>query len=151
MKSSHSNIFQIFAKDKNTSYVFDKIRKKNVLLTPEESVRQTCITFLVQEKSFPIQWINVEKVFKLYNKKKRYDVVVYKPNKEVLLLVECKAPNVKITKKTFEQIIQYNIALKTNFLMLTNGKQHFYYKIDNEKKTGNFIPELPDYNLIKKI
>ena len=151
MKSSYSSFSQFFVKDKNNSYIFDKIRKKYILLTPEEKVRQACIAFLVQEKSFPIQWINVEKEFKVYNKKKRYDIVIYKPNKEVLLLVECKAPNVKITKKIFEQIIRYNIALKTNFLMLTNGNEHFYYKIDNEKKTGDFISALPDYNLIKTI
>ncbi len=135
-------------KDKGNLYIFDIVRKKNVLCTPEEKVRQTCIHFLINEKKIPTQFINVEKSFWVYKTKKRYDIVVYNNTGGIILLVECKAPNVKITQDTFDQLMQYNLKLNSSYLMISNGEQNFFCKIDSQKKYS-FIPSLPLYNKMK--
>lgn len=129
----------------NKTRIFDVIRKKFVVLTPEEWVRQHVIHFLIEVNKYPKNLINVEKVIKINNLIKRYDVVVFKPNGNLFLLVECKAPSVKITQGTFDQIAQYNLELNADFLMVTNGLQHYYCQIDYNKKSYHFIPEIPSF------
>lgn len=91
-----------FKNSENKVAIFDEIRKKFIIITPEEWVRQHVIQFLLQDKKYPKSHINVEKLLKVNNLTKRYDVVVYKPDGNINVLVECKAPEVKITQSTFD-------------------------------------------------
>lgn len=129
----------------NKTYIFDLIRKKNLLLTPEEWVRQHCVHFLNKELGYPKSLINVEKQIKINGQVKRYDIVVYSPSGNVEILVECKAPPVKISQDTFDQIARYNMTLKSRFLMLTNGKEHYFCEMDFQNKAYRFIHKLPKY------
>ena len=130
--------------------IFDAIRKKFIILTPEEWVRQHLIQFLITEKSYPISLINVEKVLKVNGLRKRYDVVVYNSDGTINILIECKAPEVTISQSTFDQIAQYNMTLQSNFLMVTNGLNHYFCQMDFENEKYQFLTELPNYqsNLI---
>ena len=136
--------FRIKSSENKTS-IFDVIRKKFVILTPEEWVRQHVIHFLIEIKNYPISLINVEKAIDLNGTIKRYDIVVYKPNGTIQLLVECKAPKVKITQKTFDQIARYNLILKGDHLMVTNGLNHYYCQINYQTENYQFLKDLPLY------
>ena len=125
--------------------IFDPFRKIWVLLTPEEWVRQHVIQFLLQDKKYPKSHINVEKLLKINHLTKRYDVVVYKPNGDITILVECKAPEVKITQSTFDQIARYNMTLNADYLMVTNGLNHYFCKMDYENEKYDFLADLPEY------
>jgi hypothetical protein len=138
-----------FKSKENKTYIFDPIRKKWLVLNPEEWVRQHCIQFLLKTKNVPLGFIQVEKKLNVNNTEKRYDLVVFKPDHSIDLLVECKSPKVKITQKTFDQIAQYNLVLKSDYLMLTNGLNHFFCKMDFEKRKYLFLPDLPNYNSSK--
>ena len=118
----------------NGDYIFDEIRKKYIKLTKEEWVRQNYVKFLINEKNFPSVLINIEKTIKINKLAKRYDIVVYKPDGGIKLLVECKSPEIKINQKTFDQIAIYNMNLKSELLMVTNGLEHYYCEI-NYKQT----------------
>ena len=112
-------------------------------------MRQHCIQFLLKTKNVPLGFIQVEKKLNVNNTEKRYDLVVFKPDHSIYLLVECKSPKVKITQKTFDQIARYNLVLKSDYLMLTNGLNHFFCKMDFEKRKYLFLPDLPNYNSSK--
>lgn len=129
-------------------YIFDFIRKKFVILTPEEWVRQNFLKYLVDEKKYPASLIAVEKEFKLNDLSKRSDAVVYNRTGKPVLIVECKATNVKIDQNVFDQIARYNMKLNVDFLVVTNGLSHFCCKIDYEKKQYMFLKEIPNYELI---
>lgn len=132
-----------FKSSENKLAVFDEIRKKFILLTPEEWVRQNVVQYLLNEKKYPKSLTNVEKVIKVNDLTKRYDIVVYNPNGSIFLLVECKAPNIKITQETFNQIARYNLVLKAEHLMVTNGLDHYFCKMDFENEKYIFLEELP--------
>lgn len=132
-----------FKSSENKLSVFDEIRKKFVLLTPEEWVRQHVVQFLLQHKNYPKPLINVEKVIKVNDLVKRYDLVVYNPDGSIFLLVECKAPNVKITQETFNQIARYNLVLKAEHLMVTNGLNHYFCQMDFKEQKYVFLEDLP--------
>jgi hypothetical protein len=129
----------------NNTYIFDVIRKKFVVLQPEEWVRQNCIQFLINEKNFPVNLINVEKVVKINGLNKRYDIIVYNSDGSIFLIVECKAPKVKISQSAFDQIARYNLILKASYLMVTNGLNHYFCTIDHNLGIYNFLKELPSY------
>ena len=126
----------------NEDYIFDEIRKKYIKLTKEEWVRQNCINFLVKEKKFPQILINLEKTLKINKLSKRYDIVVYNSDGSIKLLVECKSPEIKINQKTFDQIAIYNMSLKAELLMITNGINHYYCKIDYKNQCYKFINDI---------
>jgi hypothetical protein len=132
-----------FKNSENKVSIFDDIRKKFIILTPEEWVRQHIVQFLLQEKKYPKSYINVEKLIKVNDLNKRYDIVVFKPNGELFLLIECKSPDVKITQETFDQIARYNLKINAQFLMVTNGLNHYFCQMDFEKETYIFLEELP--------
>ena len=136
-----------FKNSENKISIFDTIRKKFVVLQPEEWVRQHCVQFLVKEKKYPKSLVNVEKELKVNDLKKRYDIVVYNPNGSIRLIVECKAPNVSISQSTFDQIAQYNLVLNASYLMVTNGINHYYCVMDFKEKCFLFLKDLPDYKL----
>ncbi len=135
-----------FKNSENKVSIFDEIRKKFIVLTPEEWVRQHVVQFLITEKKYPKTLINVEKNIKINGLTKRYDVVVFHSDGKFNILVECKAPEIKISQKTFDQIARYNLTLNADYLMVTNGINHFYCKIDSEKKGYEFLTALPDYH-----
>lgn len=134
-----------FKNNQNKVAVFDDLRKKFIILTPEEWVRQHTVKFLEKEKNYPVSLINVEKQLKIAGLTKRYDVVVFEPNGNIHIIVECKAPKIKITQDTFDQIARYNLSLKANYLMVTNGIEHYFCQMDYEKETYIFLTELPEY------
>ena len=134
-----------FKNSENKVAIFDEIRKKFIILTPEEWVRQHVIQYLILDKKYPKSYINVEKLIKVNDLSKRYDVVVFQSNAELFLLVEFKAPEVKITQKTFDQIARYNLTLKAHYLMVTNGLNHYFCQMDFEQEKYTFLTELPDF------
>lgn len=134
--------FRITKKEEKL-YIFDEIRKKNIFLTPEEWVRQHFMQFLIVEQHYPKSWIAVEKEIKVNNLKKRFDILVFNKNGKHEIIVECKAPTIKITQKTFDQIARYNLELKANYLIVTNGLDHYYCKMDFENKKYIFLKECP--------
>ncbi len=134
-----------FKSKKNKTLIFDIIRKKFVVLTPEEWVRQHVLRFLISEKKYPKSHINVEKQLKLHHTRKRYDIVVYNTNGSICIIVECKAPNVAIDQKVFDQIARYNFVLEADFLMVSNGLEHYYCTIDFENENYVFLKEIPEY------
>lgn len=133
-----------FKSKENKTAIFSILRKKFLILTPEEWVRQHCVKFLISEKNYSETLLNEEKQIKLNGIDKRYDIVAFKPNGDIRLVVECKAPNVKINQNTFDQIARYNMALNAEFLMVTNGVFHYYCKLDYVNKMYHFLPELPN-------
>ncbi len=132
-----------FKNSENKVAIFDEIRKKFIILSPEEWVRQHVVQYLIQDRSYPKSWINVEKLIKLNGLTKRYDVVVFNPDGSIFLLVECKAPEIKTSQDTFDQIARYNMALKAEYLMVTNGLEHYFCQLDYENERYHFLQELP--------
>lgn len=134
-----------FKNNKNIVSIFDTIRKKFIVLQPEEWVRQHCIEFLIQEKGYPKSLINVEKELIINDLKKRYDIVIYNPDGTIYLIVECKAPKIKINQNTFDQIARYNLKLNATFLMVTNGLNHYYCQMDFKNERYQFLQDIPVY------
>ena len=128
-----------------TTQVFDQVRKKYLVLTPEEWVRQHFIHYLNQEKNYPLGLMEVEQMVKYNGMQTRADIVLYTTDGKPNMIVECKAPNVKITQDAFNQIAKYNFKLKVRYLVLTNGIQHFCCQMDYETNGIKFLEEIPSY------
>ncbi|MDD2821837.1 MAG: type I restriction enzyme HsdR N-terminal domain-containing protein [Flavobacterium sp.] len=135
-----------FKNSENKVSIFDEIRKKFIILTPEEWVRQHVVQFLLEEKKYPKSLINVEKVLKVNGLRKRYDVVVFNSDGSIFILIECKAPEIKISQATFDQIARYNMTMNSEFLMVTNGLNHYFCQMDFENEKYTFLENLPNYN-----
>ena len=116
-----------------------------MVLTPEEWVRQHFVQFLIEEKKYPASLIALEKQLTFNNRKKRTDILVFNKKGYHDIIVECKAPKIKITQATFDQIARYNLKLKANFLVVTNGLDHFYCKMDFENEAYIFLKDIPNY------
>lgn len=125
--------------------IFDTVRKKFVRLTPEEWVRQHFLNFLVGNHGYPASLIHVEASVKYHNLSKRSDIVIYGNNGKPLMAVECKAPSVEISQKTFSQLAMYNFTLRVSYLVLTNGLSHYVCRMDAGRGTFSFLEEFPDY------
>lgn len=132
----------------NTRYIFDGVRKKFLVLTPEEWVRQHFVQFLIQEKKYPRTLIKLEGGLKLNSLQKRSDILLFNKSGEKIILVECKAPSVKITQATFDQVARYNFVHRVKHLVVTNGLSHFCAEIDFEKESYKFLEELPEYEVL---
>lgn len=135
-----------FKNSENKRLIFDGIRKKFVVLQPEEWVRQHCIQYLIHVKNYPKSLINVEKELKINTLRKRYDIVVFNPDGSIHLIVECKAPKIGIDQTAFDQIARYNLKLNASYLMVTNGINHYYCQMDLEHERYEFLKDIPDYN-----
>lgn len=129
----------------SVTYIFDEIRKKFLVLTPEEWVRQHVVQYIIREKGYPKALIKLEGGLKLNSLQKRTDIVVFNTGGEKILLVECKAPSVKITQNTFDQIARYNIIHKVPLLFVSNGLQHYVCKISITGKNYEFVENLPSF------
>ncbi len=130
----------------NKALIFDLIRKKFIVLTPEEWVRQHVVIYLINDKKYPQSHINVEKQIVINGLKKRYDIVVFNPDGTIHLLVECKAPEIKITQATFDQIARYNLDLDATYLMVTNGMSHFYCQMSKSDEKYQFLKQIPEFS-----
>ena len=130
----------------NKFFIFDIIRKKYVNLSPEEWVRQHIIHFLMKEKNYPSSLIAIEKKLTVNTLTKRTDILVFNKNGQPFIIVECKAPSVKITQESFDQIARYNLKLNANYLVVTNGIEHFFCEMDFENERYVFLESIPKYN-----
>lgn len=130
-------------------YIFDEIRHRYIVLTPEEWVRQNFVKYLVQYKNYSASLIVLEKPANLFSSDIRSDIVIYNNIGKIILLVECKSPDVSITQKTFDQTASYNLKLKAEFLIITNGISHYCFKPDYKKRSWIFLEDIPDYKELK--
>ncbi len=137
-----------FKSTENKVSIFDVIRKKFIVLQPEEWVRQHCVHYLINEKKYPKSLINVEKELNINGLKKRYDIVIFNSNGSILLIVECKSYDITINQDTFDQIARYNLALNAEFLMVTNGINHYYCQMDTEAERYQFLKDIPNYKKV---
>lgn len=129
-------------------YVFDSLRKKYVRLSPEEWVRQNFIQFLISEKHYSPSLIKVEAAINVNNNPQRADLVVFDRTAKPIMVVEFKAPEVKIIQQTFDQIARYNMPLKVNYLIVSNGLEHFCCQINHSEKSYSFLQDIPDFGEI---
>ena len=125
--------------------VFDFLRKRFVALTPEEWVRQQFTHFLVEHKGYPAMFIGNEITLSVGRLSRRCDSVVFNKSAEPVMIIEYKAPTVKITQKVFEQICSYNIALHAPYLTVSNGLQSYCCRIDKEANTYELQKDIPAY------
>lgn len=132
--------------EEGKEFIFDSIRKKFVVLTPEEWVRQNFIQYLKIEKKYPETLMAVEKQIMVNGKQRRFDLLVYLRNGQPHLIVEFKAPNVKITQDAFDQVVRYNMALKVEKVVVSNGLQHFACEIDYVKNGFKYLQEIPEFS-----
>lgn len=136
--------FKIKSNEKH-HLIFDEVRKKYIVLTPEEWVRQHYVQFLLNDKKYPISLIAIEKQLTINNLKKRTDILIFSPDGTPNIIVECKAPKVKITQATFDQIARYNLKLQANYLVVTNGLQHYFCMLDIKNESYVFLQDIPSY------
>lgn len=130
------------------STIFDPFRKKYVVLTPEEWVRQNFARYLTDELAYPASRMMTEVSLKLNRMSKRSDIVVYGKTGEPVLLVECKAPEVKITGATFDQAARYNMVFRVSWLLITNGLQHYCCFVDFERQKVEFRESIPVFSML---
>ncbi|MCK4569900.1 MAG: type I restriction enzyme HsdR N-terminal domain-containing protein [Bacteroidales bacterium] len=125
--------------------IFDEVRKKYVVLTPEEWVRQHFIMYLVEHKKVPLGLIVLEKKLIMNRMSRRPDILVHDKQGEAVMIVECKASEIKITQDTFDQLARYNSVLKVPYLVVTNGMQHYCCRMDYQGNTYRFLEDIPEY------
>jgi hypothetical protein len=125
--------------------IFDTIRKKYVVLTPEEWVRQHLLQFLVNERKFPQSLLSVEKKVLVNRLFRRTDIVVYSKSLQPLLIAECKSPSVKLSQAAFDQAARYNMTLGVLYFVISNGMQTYCCRIDHANKEYVFLDEIPSY------
>ena len=125
--------------------IFDRLRGKFVALTPEEWVRQHFVAFLIDHKGYPAGLMANEVALSLNGTSRRSDSVVYDHSAKPLVIIEYKAPSVKISQKTFDQIIRYNMVFQAPYLIVSNGLNHYCCHIDFENRSYKFLPDIPSY------
>lgn len=125
--------------------IFDVIRKKFIVLTPEEWIRQHLVHFLISNMNYPKSLISVEDGMKVNRMQKRSDVVVYNRTGEIFMAIECKALSVKLSQKTMDQLSIYNQKYKAEYLVLTNGLQVIICKMNYTSKAHKFVDQFPAY------
>ena len=125
--------------------IFDMLRKRYVALTPEEWVRQHFVHYLTDYKGYPKGLLANEIQLDLNGTKKRCDTVLYNKDLSAKLIVEYKAPHIEITQTVFDQITRYNMVLKVDYLIVSNGHQHYCFRIDYEHNSYTFLQDIPEY------
>ncbi|MDR0681044.1 MAG: type I restriction enzyme HsdR N-terminal domain-containing protein [Dysgonamonadaceae bacterium] len=136
-------------KQENKEYVFDRLRKQFVRLTPEEFVRQHFINYLIECKNYPEGLLANEVSIELGNLNRRCDTVLYDNFLQPRMIIEYKAPTVAIDQNAFDQIVRYNMSLQVTWLIVSNGLEHFCCHIDKEKGEYFFLKDIPLYNRLK--
>ncbi len=127
--------------------IFDPVRKKKMIFTPEELVRQLLLQYLIIEKEYPVARIRVEKGLKVNTRLKRCDILIYDRHAQPYIVVECKSAKTEINDLVFEQIARYNITLRVPFLIVTNGRMTYCCKINLEEKTWEFLSDIPIFDV----
>lgn len=130
-------------------YIFDPIRKKYVILQPEEWIRQLVVLYLIYDRNYSKNMIQVEKSISLNGLTKRFDIVVYDRQIQPYLLVECKSADTVLDQKVFDQIVAYNMAMHAPYLMVTNGPKSYCVKLDHQNKAYTFFSTVPALTDIK--
>ena len=143
-----NNSFSLKTKLVNSKeYLFDELRKKWIISTPEELVRQQFWKYLNIEKKYPISLMAIERKIVINGLNKRFDLLVFdklgKPN----IIVECKSPKVKIDQNALDQVLSYQNKLAANFIVLTNGLKTYCIKIDLELQKVSYLKEIPEYSI----
>ena len=148
MESLNLPAFDTRIRDRNgqRAEIWDDFRKKYIALTPEEWVRQHILHFLAFHRGYPASLIRVEASLTHNQMKKRSDIIAYNNHGKPVLLVECKAPQVEITQGVFDQVAMYNVSFSGNYLVVTNGMEHFCCVIDQANKNWKFLPDIPHYS-----
>ncbi len=126
-------------------YVFDVTRKKELLITPEEWVRQHIIHFLKNEYGYPFSLMSSEGGLNINSNIQRYDLLCYGNTGLPLVLVECKAPEIKLTQEVFDQAARYNYKLNVPYILITNGLEHYCCAVDVENKSYKFLTSVPSF------
>lgn len=126
-------------------YIYDQLRKRNLVLTPEEWVRQHMIQYLIHYKKYPKSLISLEKGLTYNQLQKRFDLLTFNQEGKAHLLIECKAPDIVLNKKVVNQVIVYNQTIQASIIGITNGKQHYFFSLDKSKNTFQQISELPNF------
>jgi hypothetical protein len=128
--------------------VFDPVRKKYVKLTPEEGVRQAWIAYLNEHLGYPINLMEVERKVEINGMNQRLDLLCRNSEGDMHLLVECKAPDVKIDQSVFDQAARYNTVLRAPYLLVSNGETSYIAKIDFEEQNHQFVEEIPAFTQV---
>jgi hypothetical protein len=126
-------------------YIFDSLRKKWLLLTPEEWVRQNFVQYLIRVKKYPATLIALEKMISLGELKKRFDILVYDNDHRPWMMIECKAPDVELNENVLHQLLRYHIAVPAGYLVITNGEHSYGWKKENNAL--KLIEELPEWEI----
>ena len=135
----------------NSNFIFDDFRRKYIKLTPEEWVRQNFIQYLISEKKYPKSLIAVEKEIMVNNLKKRFDAIIFNKKGDARVIIEFKAPNIKLKQDVFNQISIYNLNLRCDYLIVSNGLNHYCIKVDFNNNSFNFLDEIPSFDDINEL
>ena len=127
------------------TYVFDTLRRRTVKLTPEEWVRQHFVHFLMEHKGYPMGLLANEVALSLNGTTKRCDTVLYDGNARPCMIIEYKAPHIRLSQRVFDQISRYNIVMRVPYLIVSNGIKHYACHIDYERQAYEFLREIPSY------
>lgn len=128
--------------------IFDESRKKWVALTPEEWVRQHLLNYFIRDLGYPIGLVAVEMAIRINGLNRRCDLVVFNRRGEAVLIAECKAPEVKLEQKVFDQVARYNLDFQVPYLLISNGLQHYCAELDVKNKAYRYLDRFPDYSLL---
>jgi hypothetical protein len=137
-------------KESSKMMIFDEIRRKFVVLTPEEWVRQNFVMYLRLHLGYPAQLMAIEMAVNVNGLRQRADVVVYNRKGAPSVIIECKATYVTITNEVFAQAARYNMNLKVNYLILSNGLKHYCAKLDYENNSYQILNEIPNFSQLQE-
>jgi hypothetical protein len=126
--------------------IFDALRRKYVALTPEEWVRQHFTHFLMNHKGYPQALLANEVELRLGDKRLRCDTLLYTSEMQPRMIIEYKSPTIQLQQKTFDQIAAYNLLLKVDYLVISNGMEHYCCRMDYERRSYEFLQEIPEYS-----
>jgi len=133
----------------NKEYIFDPIRKKYLVNTPEEWIRQNFIHYLHVQKGYPLSLMSTEKLTIINNQNTRSDIICHNKLGKPILIVECKSEKINLNNSVFNQVQNYNFALKANYVIITNGKKTLCFYINNKK--ANLVKKIPEFSKIKNL
>ena len=140
--------FNVKVTPQGNRVIFDRLRRRFVTLTPEEWVRQNFVEFLIADRGFPAGLMSNEMSLTQNSISRRCDTVVTDHHGSPMVIVEYKAPSIKITQTVFDQICRYNMVLQAKYLIVSNGLQHYCCKIDYTHNSYSFLPDVPSYNAL---
>ena len=137
--------FKLKERSENDILIFDELRKKYIVLTPEEWVRQNFVKWLIREKEYPASLIAIEYEFKLNSLSKRCDVIVFSKKGNPIIIIEFKSPDIKINQEVFDQVLCYNMNFDIDYIAISNGLIHFLLKKNKKSDKYEQLTEFPFY------